>query len=78
MVGSALTQIRFKIRAEDDGVRLDRILAQNAPEISRARLQALVKSGACTAIRNNMADTIKDPAWRVKPDDEIALTVPPP
>lgn len=59
-------------------MRLDKILAQNAPEISRARLQALVKSGACTAIRNNKADTIKDPAWRVKPDDEIALTVPPP
>ena len=73
MVGSAPTQICFQIRAEDDGVRLDKILAQNAPEISRARLQTLVKSGACTAIRNNKADTIKDPAWRVKPDDEIAL-----
>ncbi len=78
MVGSAPTQICFQIRAEDDGVRLDKILAQNAPEISRARLQVLVKSGACTAIRNNNADTIKDPAWRVKPNDEIALTVPPP
>ena len=78
MVGSAPTQICFQIRAEDDGVRLDKILAQNAPEISRARLQTLVKSGACTAIRNNKADTIKDPAWRVKPDDEIALTVPEP
>ena len=52
-------------------MRLDKILAQNAPEISRARLQTLVKSGACTAIRNSKADTIKDPAWRVKPDDEI-------
>jgi 23S rRNA pseudouridine1911/1915/1917 synthase len=82
MVGLAPTQICFVIRAEDDGTRLDKILAQNAPEISRARLQALVKSGACAVkrntIRNNRADTIKDPAWRVKPDDEIALTVPPP
>ena len=78
MVGSAPTQICFQINAEDDGVRLDKILAQNAPEISRARLQVLVKSGACTAIRNNKADTIKDPSWRVKLDDEIALTVPPP
>jgi 23S rRNA pseudouridine1911/1915/1917 synthase len=78
MVGSTPTQICFHIRAEDDGARLDKILAQNAPEISRARLQALIKSGACTAIRNTKADTIKDPAWRVKPDDEIALTVPPP
>jgi 23S rRNA pseudouridine1911/1915/1917 synthase len=78
MVGSAPTQKCFQIRAEDDGVRLDKILAQNVPEISRVRLQALVKSGACTVKRNNRADTIKDPAWRVKLDDEIELTVPPP
>ena len=40
MVGSAPTQIRFQIRAEDDGVRLTGYCTKRA-EISRARLQAL-------------------------------------
>ena len=78
LVPPAHADIRFVVRAEDNGTRLDKILAHNAPEISRARLQALVKAGACQAARNATTDTIKDPAWRVKPDDEIVLRVPPP
>ena len=71
-------------------MRLDRLLAEIAAAealvdtrgLSRARLQALIKDGHCRVTRdspaNSAAQTIKDPSWRVKCDDAIALTLPPP
>ncbi len=46
--------------------------------MSRARLQELVKAGHCTVTRRQSDTTIKDPSWRVKQDDIVALVLPPP
>jgi len=56
------------------GWRLDHFLAKALPELSRARLQALIKDGR---VRKGEA-TIGDPNFRVKPGERYAVSVPPP
>jgi 23S rRNA pseudouridine1911/1915/1917 synthase len=56
------------------GWRLDHFLAKALPELSRARLQALIKEGR---VRKGEA-TIGDPNFRVKPGESYAVDVPPP
>ncbi|MGV1015103.1 MAG: RluA family pseudouridine synthase [Methyloceanibacter sp.] len=58
---------------EHEGHRLDRFLAERLPELSRTRVQALLKEGH-VALRGA---TIKDVKYRVKPGERFALTVPP-
>ena len=53
--------------------RLDLFLRRRCPQLSRSRIQALIKSGA---IRVNGAPT--RPAYLVQPGDEIAVELPPP
>lgn len=58
----------------DDGARLDRFLAGRLPEVSRSRLQALIRAGQlCQGGRE-----IDEPGHRVKPGDAFALVLPPP
>ena len=61
---------------DDDGKRLDALLASQL-EFSRARLQGLIREGQVIVIRQQQEHTIKDPSWRVKPEDDITLTLPP-
>src|SRR4030095_11859246 len=56
------------------GWRLDHFLAKALPELSRARLQTLIKEGR---VRKGEA-TIGDPNFRVKPGESYAVRVPPP
>src|SRR5262245_25686567 len=56
------------------GWRLDHFLAKSLPELSRARLQALIKEGR---VRKGSA-TIGDPNFRVKPGESYAVSVPAP
>ena len=57
-----------------EGVRLDRFLAESLPELSRTRVQILLKEG-----RVSLGEaTIVDAKYRVKPGDCFALDVPPP
>jgi 23S rRNA pseudouridine1911/1915/1917 synthase len=56
------------------GWRLDHFLAKALPELSRARLQALIKEGR---VRQGEA-TIGDPNFRVKPGESYAVDVPAP
>ncbi len=56
------------------GWRLDHFLAKGLPDLSRARLQALIKEGR---VRKG-EDTIRDVNFRVKPGESFAITVPPP
>ena len=58
----------------DQGVRLDVFLSQRLPELSRTRLQTLIKQGE---VRSSAA-TIVDAKYRVKPGDQFEVTVPPP
>lgn len=62
---------------EDDGKRLDALLAAQL-EFSRARLQGLIREGQVSVQRRQQVHTIKDPSWRVKPEDTVTLTLPPP
>ncbi len=59
---------------DDQGVRLDVFLSQRLPELSRTRVQALIKQGE---VRLSAA-TIVDAKYRVKPGDRFEVTVPPP
>ena len=70
--------LAFAVTYAQDGDRLDKTLAAASDDLSRARLQELVKAGHCVVTRRQADTTIKDPSWRVKQDDIVALTLPPP
>ncbi len=59
---------------KDAGERLDRFLAAHAGELSRSRLKQLLLEGEVRV----GAETIRDPAYRVKSGDRIELRVPVP
>jgi 23S rRNA pseudouridine1911/1915/1917 synthase len=61
------------IVAGDEGsTRLDRVLAQRTPELSRSRLKALILAGSVT-IKDA---AIRDPAYHVAKGDTIIIDVP--
>ncbi|MBS0245195.1 MAG: RluA family pseudouridine synthase [Proteobacteria bacterium] len=69
------------VAAEDEGARLDRLLAARLPSLSRSRLKALILDGRVTlrqAARHEAARTILDPSAQVKSGDIISVTLPPP
>jgi 23S rRNA pseudouridine1911/1915/1917 synthase len=60
--------------AADAGERLDRVLAARLPDLSRSRLQALIRAGSVT--RGGAA--VHDPGVRVRAGERYAVAVPPP
>jgi 23S rRNA pseudouridine1911/1915/1917 synthase len=56
----------------DSGTRLDRLLAQHLPQLSRSRAKALIEAGQVSA----GGATISDPSHRVKPGQTFAIIVP--
>jgi len=64
----------FSVDEANTGVRLDRFLAIQLPDISRSRLKQLIKQGEVLA---NGAK-IEEPNYRVKPADQISVNSPPP
>jgi 23S rRNA pseudouridine1911/1915/1917 synthase len=64
----------FVVTDEAAGSRLDRVLANLVPGISRSRLQALIKGGAVICA----GATIGDPGRRVKPGEHYRMIVPEP
>ena len=60
--------------ASHAGMRVDRFLSERLPELSRTRVQSLIKEGQVSL----GGATIVDAKYRVKPGDIFALTVPPP
>ncbi|MCW5694663.1 MAG: RluA family pseudouridine synthase [Pseudolabrys sp.] len=73
------------VAAEDEGARLDRLLAARLPALSRSRLKALILDGQVTVrhvtvrhAANEAARTILDPSAQVKSGDVITVTLPPP
>lgn len=66
--------MHFEVTAEDgSGERFDRFLQKHVPDLSRARLQDLIKSG--DALLNGKASK---PSAELKAGDRITLTVPEP
>ncbi len=64
----------FLVDEASTGVRLDRFLAIQLPQISRSRLKQLIKQGDVSL---NGAK-IEEPNYRVKPADQIGVNSPPP
>lgn len=64
----------IEIAEAEAGQRLDRVLGIHIAELSRARLQALIKQGHVTGARG----TIEEPGLRVKPGERYVVAVPPP
>lgn len=56
----------------DAGRRLDSFLAERLAELSRSRLQALIRDGHVRIA----AGVITEPSWRVKPAERIVVSVP--
>ncbi|HWV81476.1 MAG TPA: RluA family pseudouridine synthase, partial [Hyphomicrobiaceae bacterium] len=64
----------IEVTEAEGGQRLDRVLGGHIAELSRARLQALIKQGHVTGARG----TIEEPGLRVKPGERYQVIVPPP
>lgn len=71
---------RHRVAGHEAGERLDRCLAAAFPELSRSRIKALIEQGnlRITSPTGGAAETINEPSYRVKPGQQLALTVPPP
>lgn len=67
-------RIEFHVGASADGRRLDHVLAENIVELSRSRLQALVRQGHVSVGEIIAAS----PGAKVRSGDVIAVTIPPP
>ena len=59
--------------ADAAGGRLDRVLADALPDISRTRIRRLIEAGAVSLGRGG---TIEEPSYRVKPGQSFAVIVP--
>jgi 23S rRNA pseudouridine1911/1915/1917 synthase len=68
----------IKIAADEQGQRLDRILASRIPALSRSRLKALILGGQVKIQGAIMARTIRDPAAHVNSGATITVTLPAP
>ena len=70
---NAPDQLSAEADASHAGLRLDRFLSDRLPELSRTRVQALIRGGHASL----RGATIEDPKHRVKPGDHYELAVPP-
>ncbi|MBE5040975.1 RluA family pseudouridine synthase [Ructibacterium gallinarum] len=63
--------IAFTVKAEDDGMRIDRFLAGHMPEMTRSRIQKLIEEG-CVLSDNSAVKA----SYKVKVDGKISVSVP--
>jgi pseudouridine synthase, RluA family len=63
--------ITLHVAAEDEGNRLDRFVTANCPDLSRARVQNLIKAGQIL-----LNGAVTRPSEALKANDEIAVSVP--
>ena len=70
----AETRRRFTVARTHDRARLDRLLADLVPALSRSRLKTLIETGRVSI----EGGTITEPGYRVKPGQMVTLTIPPP
>jgi 23S rRNA pseudouridine1911/1915/1917 synthase len=67
--------IELQVDEAEAGTRLDKLLAQHVASLSRARIQALIRSGN---VRGPGGATIGDGSHRVKPGEVFIISVPEP
>ena len=70
----AETRRRFTVARADARARLDRLLADQVPALSRSRLKNLIETGRVSIA----GATITEPGYRVKPGQAVTLVIPPP
>lgn len=70
-VGASADRV-LSATAETAG-RLDKVLADALPDLTRSRLKALIEDGLATIDE----DTVRDPSARVKPGQRLTIAVPP-
>ena len=74
MSTAAETRRRFTVPRAEDRARLDRLLADHVPALSRSRLKSLIETGRVSIA----GETITEPGYRVKPGQAVSLVIPPP
>lgn len=69
---------RIEITVQDNqgGNRLDKLLAEHLTDLSRSRIQALIKDGCVSEHAGGSARTIKTPSRAVKPGERFELNIP--
>ncbi len=74
-MGAALKPVteerEFTVDAESAGLRLDRFLAAQLPELSRTRVQSLIDEG-----RVRVNGVVVKPSYRVQPEESVAVEIP--
>jgi len=75
MASGGKDPIRVPVTPETAGERLDKLLTERIGDISRAQVQALIRSGQVT---DAAGETIRDGGRRVKPGEIYTLVVPEP
>ena len=70
------TVSQVSVTPDDAGERLDRLLTNALPHLSRSRLKALILSG-CVALTSDQDQKLTNPAYRVKPGDAFRVVEPP-
>ena len=67
--------IEIHVAAEQSGARLDKLLADSLPDVSRSRLKALIKEGHVTLAGE--AQSLVTPSRTVKPGECYLVSIPP-
>lgn len=65
-------KLEVSVAGDEGSARLDRVLAQRTPELSRSRLKALILAGSVTV----KDAVVRDPAYHVTKGDTIIIDVP--
>jgi 23S rRNA pseudouridine1911/1915/1917 synthase len=71
-IAHSAQRLEVIVAGDEGSARLDRVLAQRLPDLSRSRLKALIQAGQ-VAIK---AAPIRDPAYHVSKGDTITIDVP--
>ncbi len=72
------TQVEISVSDSNAGMRLDKLLSEHLPDMSRSRIQALIKEGCVVEGASANGRTIVAPSRAVKPGEHYHLSVPEP
>lgn len=70
--------IEISVSEDETGSRLDKLLSGHMPDLSRSRIQTLIKDGCVVRVSPEIERTIKAPSSAVKPGEKYRLQVPEP
>jgi 23S rRNA pseudouridine1911/1915/1917 synthase len=71
-------RLDITVTGDEGSRRLDRVLAVQAPALSRSRLKALILAGQILVTRGSTSpNPVRDPAYHVAAGDTITIDVPP-